>query len=174
MDRSLPDCSVHGILQARILEWAAIPFSRATSWPTDQTWVSHITCRFFMVWATREAVCVFSWLVMPDSLQPHGLQPIRLLYPWDFPGKDTGVVCHFLLWGILSTHWSNPLNLHCRFFTNWATRESNTLLSMLRELEQIIHLDVSTIQRFIKVEKKMLNKNFKTYGKNKKKKKKKD
>ena len=32
-----------------------------------------------------------------DSLQPHGLQPVRLLCPWDFPGKNTGVGCHFLL-----------------------------------------------------------------------------
>ena len=34
---------------------------------------------------------------MPGSLQPHGLQPTSLLHPWDFPGKDTGVGCHFLL-----------------------------------------------------------------------------
>ena len=39
--------SVHGILQARILEWVAIPFSR------DQTWVSCIACRFFTIWATK-------------------------------------------------------------------------------------------------------------------------
>ena len=35
--------------------------------------------------------------VVSDSLQPHGLQPTRLLCPWDFPGKNTGVGCHFLL-----------------------------------------------------------------------------
>ena len=35
--------------------------------------------------------------VMSDSLQPHGLQPTRLLCPWDFPGKNTGVGYHFLL-----------------------------------------------------------------------------
>ena len=34
---------------------------------------------------------------MSNSLQPHGLQPASLLYPWDFPGKNTGVGCHFLL-----------------------------------------------------------------------------
>ena len=34
---------------------------------------------------------------MPDSQQPHGLQPTRLLFPWDFPGKSTGVGCHCLL-----------------------------------------------------------------------------
>ena len=34
---------------------------------------------------------------MSDSSQPHGLQPTRLLHPWDFPGKGTGVGCHRLL-----------------------------------------------------------------------------
>ena len=34
---------------------------------------------------------------MSDSLRPHGLQPLRLLCPWDFPGKSTGVGCHCLL-----------------------------------------------------------------------------
>ena len=47
--------SVHGILQARILEWIAIPFSRGSSWPSDRTQVSHIIGRFFTIWATREA-----------------------------------------------------------------------------------------------------------------------
>ena len=34
---------------------------------------------------------------MFSSLRPHGLQPTRLLHPWDFPGMNTGVGCHFLL-----------------------------------------------------------------------------
>ena len=55
MDCSSPGSSVHGILQARILEWVAISFSRGTSGPKDQTWVSWITVRFFTIWATREA-----------------------------------------------------------------------------------------------------------------------
>ena len=55
MDCSPPGFSVHGLLQARILEWVAIPFSRGSSWPRDQTWVSHIAVRFFTIWATRKA-----------------------------------------------------------------------------------------------------------------------
>ena len=55
MDHILPGSSVHGILQARILEWIAIPFSRGSSQPRDWTWVSHIRGRFFIIWATREA-----------------------------------------------------------------------------------------------------------------------
>ena len=49
MDCSPPGSSVHGILQARILEWVAIPFSRGSSWPRDQTQVSHIARRFFLL-----------------------------------------------------------------------------------------------------------------------------
>ena len=52
---SLPGSSVHGILQARILESAAMPFSRGFSQPRDQTHVSCIAGRLFTVWATREA-----------------------------------------------------------------------------------------------------------------------
>ena len=49
MDCSPPGSSVHGILQARILEWVAVPFSRGSSGPRDQTWVSKIAGRFFAV-----------------------------------------------------------------------------------------------------------------------------
>ena len=51
---------------------------------------------------------------MSDSLRPHGLYPTRLLRPWDFPGKHTGVGCHFLLQRIFLTRGSNPGFLHCR------------------------------------------------------------
>ena len=60
---------------------------------------------------TKESV---SCSVMPDSLRPHELQPTKLLCPWDFPGKDTGVGCHFLIQGIFPTQRSNPGLLHCR------------------------------------------------------------
>ena len=49
------DYTVHGILQARILEWVAVPFSRESSQPWDRTQVSCIAGGFFTVWATREA-----------------------------------------------------------------------------------------------------------------------
>ena len=56
MDCTLPGSSVHGILQARILEWVAISFSRGFSQPRYWTWVSCIAGRFFTIWATREAL----------------------------------------------------------------------------------------------------------------------
>ena len=51
---------------------------------------------------------------MSDSLQPHELGPTRLLHPWDFPGKDTGVGCHFLLQEIFLTQGLNLGLPHCR------------------------------------------------------------
>ena len=55
MDCSPPGSSVHGISQARILYWVAIPFSRGTSWPRDRIQVSCIARRFFTLWATWQA-----------------------------------------------------------------------------------------------------------------------
>ena len=55
MDCSLPDSSVHGILQARILEWVAIPFSRESSQPRDQTHVSCISRQILHAWTASEA-----------------------------------------------------------------------------------------------------------------------
>ena len=54
MDGSLPGSSVHGILQARILEWVAMPFSWGSSQPRTRTQVS-LAARFLTIWATREA-----------------------------------------------------------------------------------------------------------------------
>ena len=54
MDCTLPGSSLHGILQARVLEWVAISFFRGSSQPRDGTWVSCIPGRRFNLWATRE------------------------------------------------------------------------------------------------------------------------
>ena len=53
MDCSLPGSSVQEVLQARILEWVAISYSRGSSQPRDQNRVSHIVGRIFTIWATR-------------------------------------------------------------------------------------------------------------------------
>ena len=78
-------------------------------------------------------VCTHGCSVASDSLRPHGLQPTRLLCPWDSPGRTTGVGCHALLLGIfpsqglnlcflqlqhcrqillLLSHWGSPKQLH--------------------------------------------------------------
>ena len=56
------DYTVRGILQARILEWVAFPFSRGSSQPRDQTQVSRIAGRFFTSWATREVYTHYYWI----------------------------------------------------------------------------------------------------------------
>ena len=74
-----PGFSVQRILMARILEWIVILFSTEYSWHRDWTQVSSITCRFFTIWDTMEALYVelnsvqFSCPVMSDSFWPHGL-----------------------------------------------------------------------------------------------------
>ena len=81
-DGSPPGSPIPGILQARTLGWVAISFSNAWKWK-------------------------WSLSVMSDPQQPQGLQPTRLLHPWDFPGRSTGVtwvqLCDSLsiLW-----HWN--------------------------------------------------------------------
>ena len=62
IDCSPPGSSVHGVPQARILEWVAILFSRVSSWSREWTQVSHIAGRFFTIWATREA-----WLYQEEG-----------------------------------------------------------------------------------------------------------
>jgi len=56
MDCSLPGSSIHGIFQARILEWVAVPFSRVSSESRDQSQVSCIAGRFVTIRATRESL----------------------------------------------------------------------------------------------------------------------
>ena len=58
VDCSQSGSSMLGILQARIQEWVAIPFSRGSSWPRDRTWVSHFAGRYFFP-AGREAICMY-------------------------------------------------------------------------------------------------------------------
>ena len=61
------DYAVHGILQARILEWVAFPFSRGSSQPRDRTQVSHIAGGFLTSWATREAHALNSTWYIADA-----------------------------------------------------------------------------------------------------------
>ena len=77
MDCSLPESSVHGIFQERILERITIPFSRGSSHPRDWTQVSHIAGEFFTVWVTREAPKYWSGypILSPGDLPNPGIKP---------------------------------------------------------------------------------------------------
>ena len=118
MNCSLPGSSLHGILQARVLEWIAISFSRGSSRPRDRARVSRIPGRCFNPWATREEIhsclrsCSFSsdLFMTPGTITPQASLSLGfsrqdywsgLLFP--FPG-------HLPNPGINGTHWF----LHCR------------------------------------------------------------
>ena len=86
IDGSPPGSPVPGILQARTLEWLSFPspMHEREKWKWSRSVVS-------------------------NSVRPHGLQPTRLLCPWDSPGKSTGVGCHCLLqvfYGLETKVWS--------------------------------------------------------------------
>ena len=103
-DCSLPGSSVHGTLQARILEWVASPFSRGSSQPRDWTLVSHNAGRFFTIWATREA-------------QIRSIYASTWCSPWPLhvppPGRGEGWPAH----GVLSCHHSEG-----RYLILWQVR----------------------------------------------------
>ena len=65
-DCSLPGSSLHGIFQARILEWVTISFSRGSSQPRNQTQVSCIAGRSFTLWATREALSPLATVILEN------------------------------------------------------------------------------------------------------------
>ena len=81
------DYTVRGILQARILEWVAFPFSRGSSQPRDQTQVSRIAGRFFTSWATGKSkntgvgsVSLLQWIIPTQELDWGFLHCRRILY----------------------------------------------------------------------------------------------
>ena len=84
MDCSLPGSFVHGILQARILEWVAISFSRGSSRPRYQTRVSCIAGRFFTIWAARKAHLCIHVFILPKtpllSRLPHNIEQSSMCY----------------------------------------------------------------------------------------------
>ena len=97
MDCSPPGSSIHWILQARILEWVAISFSRGSSQPRDRTQVSRIAGVGFNLWATREAIQTFS--VQFSSVAQTCL---TLCDPMNH--STPGLPVHHQLWEFTQTH----------------------------------------------------------------------
>ena len=81
MDCSLPGSSVHGIFQAKVLEWVAISFSRGSFQPRDRTWVSYTAGRRFTMWVTREASAVKRKIT--------GSTPWTVITGWQCPRSPT-------------------------------------------------------------------------------------
>ena len=100
------EMATHSSILAWKIPWTEEPGSPRGRKELDTTEWLHFTI--------LKVVCVLSCSVVSNSSQPHGLQPSRLLHPWDFPGKSTGVGCHFLLQRIFPTQGSNRGLLHSR------------------------------------------------------------
>ena len=117
--------SVHGILQARILEWVAMPSSRECSQPRDKTCISSprpeggpskpqqtpgdlcSSSGEVLAFPSQGRLCRAACSVMSDSLWPHALWPARPLCPWNSPGSNSGLGCYSLIQGIFLTQGSN-------------------------------------------------------------------
>ena len=111
MDCSLPGSSVHWILQERILEWVAIPFSRGSSQPRDRTQVSHIAGGFFTVWAIREVLkSMYCFLIYQ---LPRMVEKFSRIYLWS-PKRSLTVPFLTLLHGSLL--WTIMLKEHFKSF----------------------------------------------------------
>ena len=109
MDGSPAGSSVHEILQARILEWIAIPFSRGSFCPSDETQVSCTAGRFLIFWATMEApthTVEFCFILVARA-------SVDLVYYYSYYYSEYSVYSD-LWWGYL--HWQagdiNEWNRH--------------------------------------------------------------
>ena len=132
MDCSPPGSSVHGILQARILEWVTISFSRGSSWPRDRTWVSCTASGFLTFWATYS--------------------------PWNYPGQNTGVGYLSLLQRIFPTQGLNPGLLHCRqilYQLNLPLYRASGMAQMLKNLPAMQEIQVRFLGQEDLLEKEM-------------------
>ena len=84
------------------------------------------------------ALLLFSHHIMSSSLRPHGLWPVGLLCPWDFPSKNTGVGCHFLLQGIFLTQGLNPGLPHCRQMLYHLSHQGSPCINKLKDKNHMI------------------------------------
>ena len=127
IDWSPPGSSVHGILQARILEWVAMPFSRGSSPSRDQTQVSSITGRFFTVWVTWETQILMRAGTHPQT-EPQG----TVAQAWHRP-------CHFLGWGF-STEEKAPSS-HSKCFQRTISQKKKKHNGLSRKGQQSCQKD---------------------------------
>ena len=98
------DYTVHGILQARILEWVAFPFSRGSFQPRDQTQVSCIAGRFFTSWVTRKAQTCLNLNIM---LLRNGVDRLRTWVATDLQFVKTQYFPSSIKW--ITIKWDMPV-----------------------------------------------------------------
>ena len=173
MDYSPPGPSVHGILQARILEWVAVPSSRGSSWPRDQTQVSCVSCigrlvlyhlyhmgspdPIYMYTYVLIQYLFFSfWLTLEDA--PHGKTTgfgisrgviwlwRRYLFSLSFSGKCKMANQHLLCWGLNECSiWDRWFSVDfCFFPLHFITRNWSNPRAIL--FLRRVHTDMSSVE----------------------------
>ena len=112
IDCSPPCSSVHGIFQARGLEW-------------DNPLRLFHSSKLFAIYQGCFSLCCCSITnLCPTLCNPHGLDPTRLLCPWDFPGKNAGVSGHFLLKGSFRIRDQTHICFGRQILCPWTTWEA--------------------------------------------------
>ena len=125
MDYSPPGSSVHGILQERILEWVAIPFSRVSHQSKEHSQNKKKQKNLSVTFESESE----SRSVVSRSLRPHGLYS-----PWNSPGQNTGGGSPSLLQGIFPTRESNPGLPHSRRILNQLSHQGSPQLGACKYL----------------------------------------
>ena len=129
MDCRIPGSSLHGILQAKILEWVAFSFSRRSSQPRDRTWVSCMTGRFSTVWASRGA-----W--NKDTPLLLRLNEVMRMEPWS--GRTRVLMREDLEEFTFSLHYVRTQQTRKRVLTrNWTGQPLTLRLLSLQNCEKI-------------------------------------
>ena len=138
MDCSLPGCSVIGILQARILEWVAVTFSRRCSQPRNQTWVSCIAGRFLLTELQGKpnefqfSSVQFSRSVVSNSLKP--FFTVQLSHPYMTTGKAVALTRRTFVVKVMSL----LLNMLSRLAKTFLPRSKRLLISWLQSPSAVI------------------------------------
>ena len=137
-DCSPPGSSVLGILQARKLEWVAIPCSKGSSQPRDWTRVFCIAGRFFTIWAIREALSMYEEMPRVCAQWNHAFDWLidwLILFIFGYHGSFFFFFYYLFIWlhqvlgSLVWTHGiqfsdqaSNPRHWQCRL-RHWTSRE---------------------------------------------------
>ena len=147
------DYTVHGMLQARILEWVAFPFSRRSSQPRDRTQVSRTAGGFFTSWATRGAQEYWrGWPIpSPGDLPDPGIElGSPALQADSLPSEQQGSP-RILEWAAYPfsrgssrpRNWTGVSYIAGGFFTSWATRETQINVRTVKLFTRLLQLSNS-------------------------------
>ena len=147
MDCSLSGSSVPGILQARILEWAVIPFSRGSSWSRNWTQIFCIAGRFFTDWATREtkntgvdSLFLLQGIFLIQESNWGHLHCRRILYQLSYQGIPCALLVRSkLVQPLWKTLWRVSPKLKTEVSSSSETSEGNTNSNSKRRLYPHVH-----------------------------------